>query len=224
MSKRDEGEVRRAVSRLEQAINDLIASAGESAAGHIERAAERVRDQVGGGRRDHGDPDGYRSDYRQRPQREPTWLWSEEPRSTSLYRDKKRGKLFGVCAGLGRYYGIETWVVRCAAITALLFLNWLAVVAYLVAAMILDPEPETAPRRPSRPVRRRGQRRQASPDADADARRYAPPSARTQLRTVGAGFDEMELRLRRMETHITSGSYELQREFGRLGGAAGTVN
>ena len=203
----EHGDVRRSVSRLEDAVNDLVAAAGESAAEHIENAAERVRRQVGS-----------RSSYRERPRREPVWLWSEEPRSARLYRDKQRGKLMGVCAGIGRYFGIEVWIVRCIAITAVIFLNWVAVVAYFVAGFILDADPPaSSARSESRRSRRRDRKRDRRAERRERTARYAPPSPKQQLRTVDADFDEIELRLRRMETYVTSGRYELHREFSRIG-------
>ena len=221
----ESGHVGHAVARLEEAVNDLVASAGESAAGYIDRAAERVRRQVAL-RRLAGEQAEPRGNYRPRPHREPAWLWSDEPRSVKLYRDTKRGKLLGVCAGIGRYYGVEVWVVRCVAITAVIFLNWLAVAAYLVAGLfVLEKEPA----RTQIAVRgKRGKRKRRIRDEDEDPadteRRYALPSPRLQLRTVEAEFDEVELRLRRMETHITSGRYELHREFGRIGDGGNAVN
>jgi len=39
---------------------------------------------------------------------------------------------------------------------------------------------------------------------------------RRNLRNVQTDLQEVELRLRRMETHVTSGQYELQRELHRI--------
>ena len=223
----ESGHVGRAQARWEEAVDDLVASAGESAAGYIDRAAERVRRQVAL-RKLAGEQAEPRGNYRPRPHREPAWLWSDEPRSVKLYRDTKRGKLLGVCAGIGRYYGVEVWVVRCVAITAVIFLNWLAVAAYLVAGLfVLEKEPARS--QMARGKRgKRGKRNRRIRDEDEDPaeteRRYALPSPRQQLRTVDAEFDEVELRLRRMETHITSGRYELHREFGRIGDGESAVN
>ena len=216
-SQSDGANVRRAVSRLEEAVNDLVASAGESAAGYIERAAERVKDQMGiDGAADHG-TGRHRASYRPRRRREPAWLWSDLPRSRKLYRDTQRGKLLGVCAGIGRYYGVEAWVVRCVAITGVIFLNWIVIVAYFGSAFVLDKEPG-GDRKRSRSRQDRDPR--AAHDGKhvgaVESRRYAAPSARQELHGVDGDFDEFELRLRRMETHVTSGRYDLQREFGRI--------
>jgi phage shock protein C len=37
-----------------------------------------------------------------------------------LYRDPKRGKIAGVCAGLSDYFNMELWLVRILFITAVL--------------------------------------------------------------------------------------------------------
>jgi hypothetical protein len=41
-------------------------------------------------------------------------------------------------------------------------------------------------------------------------------STRENLRNVEAELNQVELRLRRMESHVTSGQYELQRELNRI--------
>ncbi len=202
----DKDRVKDATSRLELAINDLVASVGDRAADYVERAAERIEQEL---------------DQRPPPrrQREPAWLFSDEPRSAKLRRDSANGKILGVCAGLASYTGIERWVVRIIAVTALIFLNWVALVAYLVAGLILEPEDgrrrrRAVPRRHrSRRAERRAARREPAPEPAAPAE-YSPGQ---RLREVREGFDEIELRIRRMETHVTSGNYELQRELRKIG-------
>lgn len=191
-----------ATARLERAVEDLARVAGDRAADYVELVAERLQREAS--------PRPRRESWRQR---EPAWLWSDEPRTAKLYRDVKRGKIFGVCGGIARYYGLESWVVRILAVTGLIFLNWMVFVAYLVAALILDPAPgldEQAVRgtRPHRRASRRAGRRE---------HRERPPSPQRRLRYVGAHFDELELRLRRMEAHVTSGQYELRRELAKIG-------
>lgn len=186
-----------AVRRLERAVNDLAKAAGDRAADYVERATRQLREEA-----PRTEPSGY-------PQREPAWLWSDRPRSAKLQRDVKRGKIFGVCAGFASYYGLETWVVRLLAVTGLVFLTGVVFVGYLAATLILDknvgqPEHAASERRGAPSGGRREERR-----------RSASPLRR--LREVRAHFDAMELRLRRMEAHVTSGQYELQRELAKIG-------
>ena len=203
--------VAQAVARLERAVDDLVSVAGERAADYVERATERL--QRGAPRRHEryrrSRGRSWRDDYA-RGFREPAWLWSDKPRSRRLYRDAKDGKILGICAGVARYYGLETWVVRCVAVTALIFFNWMAFVSYIVAYFILDARPAEEDRHSA------STDRHSNGDVRA-GKRAVPASARRQLRTVHADLDEVELRLRRMETHVTSGQYELQRELAKIG-------
>ncbi len=63
-----------------------------------------------------------------------------------------------------------------------------------------------------RPPRRQGRHADVSPAPELGHRL----SPRRSLRHVRADFDQIELRLRRIETHVTSGRYELQRELSRI--------
>ena len=55
---------------------------------------------------------------------------------------------------------------------------------------------------------------------------HAELSPRRNLRNVQTDLREVELRLRRMETHVTSGQYELQRELHKIddGSQAGSAS
>ena len=187
-----------AVARIEKAARDLSASATDRAADYIEGVADRIS-----------------PDARSRSERERTraWPWSGQPRTPRLCRDRENGKLLGVCAGIANYYGLETWVVRLIALTGLVFLTSVTLVGYFVAALLMDPSPlhkkTPRPRPPRRRRRERGRRKDDSPEAYS----WIP---RQRLRDVGAEFDQMELKLRRMETHVTSGHYELHRELAEL--------
>ena len=162
--------------------------------------------------------------------------WRPWPGSRELMRDPERGKIGGVCAGLANYFGVETWVVRLIAVTGLIFLPSVVFPAYWIAFFVMD-KPGSRRRRQrdhsrggqsfpnekqdmqtafehwdGRPPRRRNSRRDASPAPELGHRL----SPRRSLRHVRADFDQIELRLRRIETHITSGRYELQRELSRI--------
>ena len=194
--------IQEAVARIEKAARDLSASATDRAADYIEGVADRISPNV-----------------RSRPERERTraWPWSGQPRTPRLARDRENGKLLGVCAGIANYYGLETWVVRLIALTGLVFLTSVTLVGYFVAALLMDPSPIR--RRRSRGRRRhRGRRRKNRDRGDLrdDSTEEYSWVPRQRLREVGAEFDQVELKLRRMETHVTSGHYELHRELAEL--------
>ena len=141
-------------------------------------------------------------------------------RPRRLYRDVERRRIAGVCAGIANYFGVETWVTRCVAVVGLIFMGQVTLPAYLVAWVVMERAPL-----PGEPSRRRGLRMRmpglgfGGPSADGGAERgesaersAAAFSPRGRLRALQADAGELELRLRRMETHVTSGQYELQRE------------
>jgi phage shock protein C len=55
-----------------------------------------------------------------------------------LELDRSNGMLLGVCAGLARYFRVETLWVRVAAIAAAVIVTKLAVAAYVIAWLVLD--------------------------------------------------------------------------------------
>lgn len=223
----DEDRLKRAVARLEQAMAEVAAIAGERAAAHVEAAARRwISPAPGSGE---GNAAAGRS-AAEEPARQPEWLWSDHPRTAKLRRDDERGKLFGVCAGIAGYFGLETWVVRCLAIVAVILFNWVAVVGYVVAVFVMDKAPAdgAVPRRGR--GRRRGRRYryryrygpygrpeqagdrhgQQGGGQDADAR------PRERLAAVQGRFGQLESRLRRLESEVTSGQFDLHRELVKM--------
>ncbi|MDE0179287.1 MAG: PspC domain-containing protein [Gammaproteobacteria bacterium] len=190
--------IQEAVARIERAARDLSASATDRAADYIEGVADRISHDAGA-RRERG--------------RAHSWPWSGQPRTPRLARDRENGKLLGVCAGIANYYGLETWVVRLIALTGLVFLTSVTLVGYFVAALLMDPSPLHKNKLRLRPPRRTRRKRRHRNNESHEAYSSIP---RQRLRDVRADFDQMELKLRRMETHVTSGHYELHRELAEL--------
>lgn len=125
-------------------------------------------------------------------------------RAQSLRRERKNAKIAGVCGGIANYLGVEAWLVRCVAATGLIFMTSLAFLGYWAMYFIMD-----APRDG-----------EAEPEASEGRDDHTSPvpelgpefSPRRSLRHVRADLMQAELRLRRMERHITSGQYDLQKE------------
>ncbi|MYD43421.1 MAG: PspC domain-containing protein [Gammaproteobacteria bacterium] len=125
-------------------------------------------------------------------------------RPSKLYRDTDRGIFGGVCAGLAKYLGIEPWIVRLVFIAFLLLGSLLIpLIVYIVLVYALEPEPDF----------------DATWDeaVTGEGKRTSNASIRSSpklgLRVVGADIRELELRLRRMETYITSPKYSLDKGF-----------
>ena len=204
-----EARIEEAVARIEQAARDLSLSATDRAAAYIEDVADRI------------------SSARRRARHESKRTGpgrSGRLRTRELYRDRDRRMLLGVCSGIANYYGIEAWVVRLLVLTGLLFLTGPTFLVYLVLAVLMPKAPldrfdyERPSRRRHRERdhgrrRRRRRRRSRGRGGWAEDQVWIP---RHRLRDVRADFEQMELKLRRIETHVTSGNYQPHRDLAEL--------
>ena len=105
-----------AVEKLEAAVHELVDTAkgqfSDRATAFIEettRTLEREFGRDAGAERSAGGARRRHHYYRARHRGTQNGIPS---RTRRLYRDPERAKIGGVCAGIARYYGIETWVVR----------------------------------------------------------------------------------------------------------------
>lgn len=118
-------------------------------------------------------------------------------RAQRFYRDPANGKLMGVCAGVADYFGWNVTVVRVLALLALVWLNVITVIAYVVLGKLLPIKPE----------------RPYTWDAGDEYWQSVRRSAHATFRDVRQHFREMDLRLQRMESYVTSRHYDLDRKF-----------
>ena len=143
-------------------------------------------------------------------------------RRGNLYRDKRNKKICGVCAGTAEYFAMETWHVRLIAVMGLIFIPSVAIPVYFITYCLMDDKPyyrqvtdrfddlEDDYEEEPRVVRKR--RKQGQEDG--------PPqvSNKEAMRTAKEKFSDIEDRLRSMETHVTSSTFELQRELRKISG------
>lgn len=61
-----------------------------------------------------------------------------KPPRAGFRLDKSNGKVFGVCAGIGDYFGIDTMLVRVGFVLATIFSIGAPVLIYLAVALIAD--------------------------------------------------------------------------------------
>jgi phage shock protein C len=109
-----------------------------------------------------------------------------------MYRNPQRGVLFGVCAGGADYFGFEVSMTRIAlAISAFFFP--ILILAYLLLALILPRQSEPGERDP------------------VAGRVHAEPH--DTLSGIRYRFRDLEKRLQRLETYVTSSRFKLDREF-----------
>jgi len=117
-----------------------------------------------------------------------------------LYRDPGRGKIFGVCAGIADYFGVDIFLVRLAAVVGAVFFTMPIVGAYLLAALVLKVKPA---------------RVYASREEEDFWRTVATKPDRT-LAGLRHKFRDVERRLGGIETYVSSKEFELNRAINDL--------
>ena len=125
---------------------------------------------------------------------------SDRPSLSRLYRNRQDGILFGVCAGIADYFGVRPWVVRGLVIIAMLMFPPPTLLAYVITAMVVPRAPEKLYKTDEEQSFWRGVR-------------VDPSRKFSELRHR---FRELEVRLRKMETYVTSEGYRVNREINDL--------
>jgi phage shock protein C len=125
---------------------------------------------------------------------------SPEARPSRLYRDPRRGWLAGVCAGLGEYFGVSAGLIRLLVILSGMFFTIPTVLAYIIAAIVLQRRPPDLYGSAEEAAFWRGVRLEPSRTA----------------RDLVHKFQELERRLRQAEARVTSSEFKLRRQFREL--------
>jgi phage shock protein C len=120
-----------------------------------------------------------------------------EPSWRRLYRNPRRGWVAGVCAGLADYFGLSPGLVRLVTLVLMIAFTLPTLLAYVIAAMVLQRRPEGM---------------QASREEEAFWRSVRLEPSRT-ARDLARKFQDMERRLRAAEAKVTSSEYKLRRQF-----------
>lgn len=117
-----------------------------------------------------------------------------------LYRSRRQSMIFGVCAGLAEYFGVDATIVRVLVVLGAIVFTPMFVIAYLALGFLLPVKPE-APEGHGElnPLQRRVR---AEPHETLSSVRYR--------------FRELDARLQRLEKYVTSQRYKLDKEFEQL--------
>ncbi|QPG04900.1 envelope stress response membrane protein PspC [Salinimonas marina] len=146
-----------------------------------------------------------------------------------LYRDTEHGQIAGVCAGIANFFGLERWLVRILVVTAFFLLAGPFIfVGYIACWFILEKKPKHLDAEPiysngqtSGKGWRNSQSQNESSDHDSSVevktkvwQAGQPPGQ--VLTRLTERFSDNEQRLRKMEKHVTSREFLLNREINRL--------
>lgn len=119
------------------------------------------------------------------------------PTDRRLYRSRK-GIIMGVCRGLSDYFNLRVGWVRLLAVAILLLTGiWPIVIIYLIAGVLMKPEPM---------IPFESEEQKDFYDG------YTADRHRT-LRDLKRRFSGLDRRLRRMEDQVTSRDFDWERRF-----------
>ena len=125
--------------------------------------------------------------------------YSEPRRTNRLYRDTRRGMIFGVCAGLAEYFGFDVKVTRVLTVVGAMFGLPVVFISYLVLGVMLPRKPESD-----------------AGDAYDPVQRQVRSDPHDMLSSVRYRFRDLDSRLQRLEKYVTSSRFALDSEFRRL--------
>jgi phage shock protein C len=117
---------------------------------------------------------------------------------SKLYRNSKRGIVFGVCAGIADYFGFDVTVTRVVVIVGA-FSFPLLFIAYALLAFLLPCKPAFMGDEIVDPLQRRVR---ADPHDTLGGVRHR--------------FRALDSRLQQLEKYVTSNRFKLDREFRQL--------
>src|SRR3954469_6410944 len=72
---------------------------------------------------------------------QPTYVAEQPVSRTRFYRDKRKGKLFGVCAGIADYTGFDVSLVRVCFLATVFMSGGSVLPFYFIAAMVTPTKP-----------------------------------------------------------------------------------
>ncbi len=139
-------------------------------------------------------------------------------RRPRLARDPERRMLFGVCAGIAKYFGFDLTITRVLTVIAALFFLPSVLIAYLVCALLM-PLDDSASGNGRHDAGHGGSgpgdsgRHGASHGAGYDRVRNEPHDV---LATVRYRFRDLDVRLQKLEKYVTSERFRLDAEFRKL--------
>jgi len=117
-----------------------------------------------------------------------------------LYRNRKKGVFGGVCAGLADHLDLDVTLVRVAAVVALFLTLQVAFIAYWVAYLVLQDNPETL----------------TNDQGQLKSRLRNTYERKAVFNSVHDRFVQVEKRIRKLEAYVTSTRFKLSDEIDRL--------
>jgi len=136
-----------------------------------------------------------------RHDREPEYFSAQPASRTRFYRDKRHGKIFGVCAGIADYTGFDVSLVRICFLAAMFMSGGGILPFYFIAAMVTPTKPVSLER------------------ADVEERQFwqgVRASPARAARDIRSRMKDIDRRLADIESYVTTENRSLAREIEQL--------
>ena len=117
-----------------------------------------------------------------------------------FYRQKEKAVIAGVCAGLADYFGFNLKVTRLIAFIALLMAMPVTLIIYFATVVLIPSSNVSTPQT----------------EFDANFRQALRSSPAKTMTDVKRRFQSLDSRLARLERHVTSPKFDLDREIRNL--------
>ncbi|MEE3626080.1 envelope stress response membrane protein PspC [Nitrospirillum sp. BR 11752] len=119
------------------------------------------------------------------------------PNPHRLYRNPRAGKVAGVCAGVADYFSVDAWLVRLGMVLGLVFFFPATIIAYIVLAVVLKPQPQGL---------------YGSSEEEVFWRSVTTRPDQT-LAGLRAKFRDLDREIGAMESAVASREFDLRRQF-----------
>jgi phage shock protein C len=133
--------------------------------------------------------------------RDRTYLTEQPASRTRFYRDKRNGKLFGICAGIADYTGFDVSLVRVCFLATMFMSGGSILPFYFIAAMVTPTKPRELDY------------------ADKEERQFwqsVRASPARSARDIRSRFRDLDRRLADIESYVTTENRTLAREIEQL--------
>jgi len=128
--------------------------------------------------------------------------YHDQPASrTRFYRDKRNGKLFGVCSGIADYTGFDVSLVRVCFLAAIFMSGGSVLPFYFIAAMVTPTKPMALER---------------SDSEDQQFWQGVRASPTRAARDIRGRLKDIDRRLADIESYVTTENRSLAREIEQL--------
>jgi len=128
--------------------------------------------------------------------------YSAQPASrTRFYRDKRNGKLFGICAGIADYTGFDASLVRVCFLAAMFMSGGGVLPFYFIAAMVTPTKPHAF---------------EGSTSEERQFWQGVRASPARAARDIRSRLKDVDRRLADIESYVTTENRSLAREIEQL--------